>query len=141
MTESANKKYAIIEFDIDSCRLGYFDDKKDILFNSDIYWFPARANMTDEQYEEYVFTLKDLIQHYEFVLVCTHRAIIKFTDSFEFPEIVCSRSTVGDVRYGIKDTVIINNPYYKRYVAQPDGENGPTYIAENGEVEVIYPDL
>ena len=70
MTESA-KKYAIIEFDIDSCRLGYFDDKKDILFNSDIYWFPARADMTDEQYEEYVFTLKDLIQHYEFVLVCT----------------------------------------------------------------------
>ena len=95
MTESANKKYAIIEFDIDSCRLGYFDDKKDILFNSDIYWFPARADMTDEQYEEYIFTVKDLIQHYEFVLVCTHRALIKFTDSFEFPEIVKLKNDIS----------------------------------------------
>ena len=41
----------------------------------------------------------------------------------------------------VKRKKYANNPYYKKYVAQPDGENGPTYIAENGEVEVIYPDL
>lgn len=136
-----SKKYAIMELDIDSSRLGYFDDKKEILMDSDVYCFPARNDMTDEDYVEYMFTLNDLIQHYEYVLVCNRQAIIKFVDDISKPEIVSSRAILGDVRYGVKDTKIIINPYYERYVAQPDGENGPTYIAENGKVEVIYPNL
>lgn len=136
-----NKKYAIVELDVDSCRLGYFDDRKDILMNSDVYWFPARSDMSDEEYVEYMFTLNDLIEHYEFVLVCTRHVIMKFVDDISRPKMVSSRAILGDVRYGVKDTKIIINPYYERYVAQPDGENGPTYIAENGKVEVIYPNL
>lgn len=134
------KQYAIIELgDINCHNLGYFDNKPNIIPNSDIYKFGPRGEMTDEEYDEYIFTLKDLIQNYEYVLVCGKRSIIKFIDDFEHPIVVSSRSSLGDVRYGVKETVVINNPYYKKYVAQVNGENGPTVIAENGKNTIILP--
>ena len=38
----SDKKYAIIELNIDCNRLGYFDQRQDILHNAEIYTFPAR---------------------------------------------------------------------------------------------------
>ena len=139
MKELSNKKYAIVQLNIDASRLGYFDQHQYILENADFYTFPARDQMTNEEYVEYVATVEDLTKHYEFVLVCTRQCIMKFVEDAFHTEVVSSRAALGDVRYGLKDTVIINNPYYERYVAQPNGINGPTYIAENGNVTVIMP--
>lgn len=42
MKELSNKKYAIVELNIDASRLGYFDQHHYILENADFYTFPAR---------------------------------------------------------------------------------------------------
>jgi len=45
------KPYAIIEVGIDSGRLAYFeDDHPEIWYNSDIYWFNKRDEMSEEEY-------------------------------------------------------------------------------------------
>ena len=135
----SNKIYAIIELNIDCNRLGYFDQHQDILENAEIYTFPARDAMSDDEYVEYMMTIQDCIDHYEFVLVCTRQFIIKFVDDINHPEVVSNRALLGDVRYGVKDTVIINNPYYERYVGKPYGDNGPTFISEGGKTYSILP--
>ena len=135
----SNNKYAIIELNIDSSRLGYFDQYQDILENADVYSFPARDTMSDDEYVEYVMTIQDCIEHYDLVLVCTRRCILKFVDDINRPEVVSNRAILGDVRYGLKDTIIINNPYYERYVGKPYGDNGPTFISEGGKTYSILP--
>ena len=52
-------------------------------------------------------TIQDCIEHYDLVLVCTRQIIIKFVDDINRPEVVSNRALLGDVRYGLKDTIII----------------------------------
>lgn len=117
----SNKNYAIIELGIDSSKLTYFqDDNPEIWEKSDVYTFKAKKDMTDEEYQEYIFTVSDLTKHYDGVLVCSRHAIIKFTEDVYKAEILDSVAFRGtSVRYGAEQTKIIFNnlkePYKSPY--------------------------
>ena len=84
--------------------------------------------MTNEEYQEYVFTVNDLTKHYDAVLVCSRHAIIKFTEDAYKAEIVDSVAFRGtSVRYGAEQTKIIFNnlkePYKSPYEDDDEEEN------------------
>lgn len=120
-TLNSKKIYAIIELGIDSSKLAYFEDDHPEMWNaSDVYKFKAKKDMTDEEYQEYIFTINDLTQHYEAVFVCSCHAIIKFTEDAYKAEMIDSVAARGtSVRYGAEQTkIILNNlkePYKLSY--------------------------
>lgn len=128
-TLNSKKTYAIIELGIDSSKLTYFEDDHPEMWNaSDVYKFKAKKDMTDEEYQEYIFTVNDLTQHYEAVFVCSCHAIIKFTEDANKAEMVDSVATRGtSVRYGAEQTKIIFNnlkePYKSPYEDDDEEEN------------------
>ena len=121
------KPYAIIEVGIDSGRLAYFeDDHPEIWYNSDIYWFNKRDEMSEEEYQEYHFTIYDLTKYYDEVFVCSFRSVLRFVEGEENPIVVDSLSRRGvAVRYGTEDTKIILNPMKEPYKSpyEDDDEN------------------
>lgn len=129
-TSNFKRTYAIIELGIDSGKLAYFeDDHPEIWYDSDIYWFKAKADMTDDEYSEYMFTIKDLAKHYGSVYVCSKHAIIRFTESDTFAEMVDSVAFRGtSVRFGAEQTKVILNPMTTPYKSPyEDDDEEKTY--------------
>lgn len=37
--------------------------------DADTYWFSKQNEMTEEEYDEFIFTVKDLVKHYDNVVI------------------------------------------------------------------------
>lgn len=105
--EQLNKKdYAIMEAGIDLNRLTYFAQHQEIVKNADIYKFPDIDDMTKEQYDEYVFSMGDLVKHYKALFICNNHSIVKFVDNLERGEVLSSVAQIGANLYGTQDLII-----------------------------------